>query len=67
MSLKILHLVFIALSVILAFGFSWWAFYFYGQQAKPLYLFISIASFVFGFALIGYEVLFLKKTKDIHF
>ena len=67
MSLKVFHIIFITISTILAFGFGWWALRFYSVEAKPLYLAFGIFSIIFGFALIVYEIVFLKKTKDIHF
>jgi len=67
LSLKVFHLIFISISTILAFGFGWWALRFYSVEAKPLYLILGILSFIFGVALIVYEIIFIKKTKDIHF
>ena len=65
MSLKAFHIVFIAASTLLAFGFSaWWLVQFF-NDGKLLELLFGILSALAGAALIFYGRYFLKKLKDI--
>lgn len=66
MSLKAFHLLFIAASDLLLFGFAGYENYHYWQLAgNPSDLWIGFASSLFGFALMVYAWFFLRKTKDI--
>ena len=63
MSLKALHLIFISLSVILSFGFSYWSLII----AEPVLLIYGVISLIFGIVLILYGSWFLKKLKNISY
>lgn len=63
MSLKAFHLVFVTVSIALAFGFGVWL----AVQGGFLdYLFAAL-SFGAGVGLIFYERYFLKKTKNVSY
>jgi hypothetical protein len=66
MSLKAFHLLFIAASVLLLFGFSAYENYRYLQLTQSgVDLWTGFASSLFGFLLLIYAWFFLRKTKDI--
>lgn len=67
MSLKAFHIVFIALSVLLAFGFSVWALQSYAEADNGGFLIVAVLSFCSGIGLILYGVRFLKKLKHVSF
>jgi len=67
MSLKAFHIIFIAASTLLAFGFgAWWLVQFF-NDGKLLELLFAILSALAGAALIFYGRYFLKKLKDISY
>ncbi len=67
MSLKAFHIVFIAASTLLAFGFgAWWLVQFF-SDGKTLDLLFGTLSVLAGGALIFYGRYFLKKLKDISY
>jgi multisubunit Na+/H+ antiporter MnhC subunit len=63
MSLKAFHLIFIMVSIALAFGFGVWLVI----QGGVLNVIFAVGSFGVGVGLIFYERYFLKKTKDVSF
>ena len=63
MSLKAFHLIFIVVSIALAFGFGVWLV----LQGGWLNILIGVASFIVGVGLIFYERYFLKKTKNVSY
>jgi multisubunit Na+/H+ antiporter MnhC subunit len=63
MSLKAFHLVFIVVSIALAFGFGVWLV----LQGGLWNILFGIASFAVGVGLIFYERYFLKKTKNVSY
>lgn len=65
MSLKIFHIVFITLSLILAWGCAALEFQNYQAGGSAVYLAVSISAFVAGIALLAYGIWFLKKTKNL--
>lgn len=65
MSLKAFHIVFISVSVILAFGFSLWALQSYFHDGDIGLLIAALLSFIFGIGLIVYGVQFLRKLKHV--
>lgn len=66
MSLKAFHLLFIAVSELLLFGFSFYENYRYAQLTESgVDLWLGFASSLFGFILLFYVWFFLRKTKDI--
>lgn len=70
MSLKMLHVVFVTASVLLAGGFSAWSFHNYlGMEGggSRLDLTIGILSALTGFALLVYGKYFLRKLKNISY
>jgi len=60
MSLKIFHIFFITISLILCFGFSWWSF-----QQSGGYVIIGIGSIAAGIALFFYGKNFLNKMENL--
>ena len=68
MSLKAFHLVFITAAILLAFGFGAWLLNgFFNGDGRALILISGIISVAAGVGLIGYEIVFLKKTKHISY
>ncbi len=66
MSLKAFHLLFIAIAELFLFGFAGYQNYRYWELAGGrLDLWIGFASSLFGFVLLGYVWVFLRKTRDI--
>lgn len=66
MSLKAFHLLFIAASELLLFGFSGYENYRYWELTRSgVDLWMSFASSLIGFVLLVYALVFLRKTKDI--
>jgi DNA-binding transcriptional regulator of glucitol operon len=65
MSLKAIHIVFITVSTVLAFGFGWWELRSYSTGGAMLDLVLGGASLGAGIALIAYGRYFLKKLKHI--
>jgi hypothetical protein len=63
MSLKAFHLIFIIVSIALAFGFGVWL----ACQGGVMNLIFAIGSFGVGVGLIFYERYFLKKTKGMSY
>lgn len=66
MSLKIVHIVFISASILLAIGFGGWCLksYFAGT-GSILDLVLGLGSFGLAISLVFYGKYFLKKLKDI--
>ena len=67
MSLKAFHIIFIAASTLLAFGFGVWSFWNYRSTGAVLDLVFGLSSLLVGVALIYYGKYFLKKLKDISY
>ncbi|MEY2410690.1 MAG: hypothetical protein QOF48_3360 [Verrucomicrobiota bacterium] len=67
MSLKAFHIVFIAASILLAFGFSAWAFVNGGDEASGGLRAYAIGSAVMGAVLIGYGVYVLRKLRNVSY
>jgi hypothetical protein len=68
MSLKAFHLVFIVASILLAVGFAIWSFMNYASpQGNKSDLVVAIVSGVVALALVGYEIYFLKKLKNVSY
>lgn len=67
MSLKAFHIVFIVLSIVLAFGFAAWSFVSYAHAGPLLHLWFGIGSLASGIALVIYSKYFLRKLKDISY
>jgi FlaG/FlaF family flagellin (archaellin) len=65
MSLRAFHLLFIALSVILAAFFAAWAFGQYRSQQELSYAVTAVASLGAGVGLAVYGAAFQKKTKRL--
>lgn len=65
MSLKAFHIVFIAVSALLAIGFGVWEVLRYLESGNPLVLAAAVGSFVVGAALVVYGVRFLRKLKHV--
>jgi len=68
MSLKAFHLVFIVASILLAIGFAVWSFMNYSSpQGTRSDLVVAIVYGVVALALVGYEIYFLKKLKNVSY
>jgi uncharacterized membrane protein SirB2 len=65
MSLKMFHVVFVTLSVLLAFGCAVFAWQAAEQSQSALPRFIAVGAGVSGIGLIAYGVWFLKKTRKL--
>ncbi len=67
MSLKAFHLIFITAASLLCFGLGWWMLRAYevsGMKADQAY---GVTSIVIGVALVVYEVVFIKKLKNVSY
>lgn len=68
MSLKAFHLVFIVASILLALGFGVWSYVNYrAPHGNTSDLVIAIVSGVIALGLVGYEIYFLKKLKNVSY
>jgi hypothetical protein len=67
MSLKAFHIVFVTLSVALAFFFGGWLIYQFYLSHSILQLSVGILSFLAGLGLIWYGKVVLRKLKHISY
>lgn len=67
MSLKAVHILFISLSILLAFGFAAWEIKGYTVSGDVLQLLLGLFSLVAAVGLIVYGVKFLRKLKHVSF
>jgi len=67
MSLKAFHIFFVAVSVLVAFGFATWAFVNFADRRQWLDLLWGGLGMASGLALIWYGKYVLKKLKDISY
>jgi hypothetical protein len=67
MSLKSFHVVFIAASILLAFGFGAWELVQYSRAGATTDLAFGVGSLAVGVTLVVYGRYFLKKLKDISY
>ncbi len=65
MSLKAFHIFFIAVSVLLTFGFGVWGIYSHLAHSNLWFMIMGIGSFIIGIVLIIYGINFLHKLKHI--
>lgn len=65
MSLKAVHVFFVTLSIFLCFGFGVWCLSSDFAHGRIAYLATGYISFALGVGLIVYEVMFLRKFKDM--
>ena len=65
MSLKVFHIVFITLSLTLAWGCAALEFQNYQAAGNAWYLAASVCAFLAGIALLVYGIWFLKKTRNL--
>lgn len=65
MSLRAFHLLFIALSVVLAAFFAAWAGGQYQLEHETLYAFTGVAALATGGALAVYGAAFQRKTRNL--
>lgn len=65
MSLKAFHLLFIALSVVLAVFVAAWAVGQYQLEHEVQYLVTSIVALAASGSLVAYGTIFRRKTKDL--
>ena len=67
MSLKAFHIVFIAASILLAFGLGAWCFVQYADSHRPAELIYGLSSVAIGLGLIWYGKYVLRKLKHISY
>jgi len=67
MSLKAFHIIFIAASTLLAFGFGAWELQNYFAAKENQSLWFGIVSLLVGIALLWYGKVVLKKLKHISY
>jgi hypothetical protein len=65
MSLKVVHIAFISLSILLALGFAGWEVQNYVETGELLQLVAGILSFCIAIGLVVYGMYFLKKLKHV--
>ena len=65
MSLRAFHMLFIALSVVLAAFFAAWAFGQYRTEQQFSYAISAVVSLAAGIGLVVYGAAFLKKTRRL--
>ena len=65
MSLRAFHLLFIALSVVLAAFFAAWAVGQYSAGHELIYVVVAVLSLASGLALAIYAVKFQRKTRGL--
>jgi hypothetical protein len=65
MSLKAFHVFFITISVLLCLGFGAWCLNSDYSHGRTAYTAAGYISFGLGVVLVLYEILFLKKLKDV--
>ena len=66
LGIKTFHLIFISISVLLAGGVAVWAFDFAQQVSRPVgYGLTGVGAILFGLALVAYEIIFIRKLKDL--
>jgi len=64
MSLKVFHVFFITISVLLCLGFGAWCLDSDYARGRMFYMIAGGVSFALGIGLVVYEILFLRKFKD---
>lgn len=64
MSLKGFHVLFIVLSIVLAFGFGLWALRAYSADGTGANLGMGLASLTTGATLVGYGIWFIRKIRS---
>ena len=67
MSLKAVHIAFICVSTLLAFGFGVWLLQMFLVNKSTVFIIGSVLSCASGFGLIVYGIKFLKKLKHVSF
>jgi divalent metal cation (Fe/Co/Zn/Cd) transporter len=65
MSLKVFHIVFISLSVVLAFGFGLWLLIGQPVEVGLIDIVAAILSFGVGILLVLYEIKIVKKFRSL--
>jgi hypothetical protein len=65
MSLKVFHIIFISLSVVLTFGFGLWLLFGESGEGGPAHALGALLSFVVGVLLILYEIKIVKKFRAL--
>lgn len=65
MSLKAIHVFFISLCVVLAFGFAFWGISQYRTDSNAGNLVLSVSAFIVGGALLFYLASFIKKMRKL--
>ncbi|KAA3598447.1 MAG: hypothetical protein DWQ06_12065 [Calditrichaeota bacterium] len=67
MSLKAFHIVFIVLSVLVSFGYTYWGVQQYLHQGALIDLSLGILSGIIGVGLVIYGKKFLEKLKNFSY
>ena len=67
MSLKAIHIVFIAASILLCFGFGLWLYKQFSLHHTQVYLISSVLSGLTGLGLIAYGIATIRKFRHISY
>ncbi len=65
MSLKAFHIFFITISVLLCLGFGAWCLSSDYAHGRGAYTAAGYISFALGIVLVVYEIVFLRKTREL--
>lgn len=65
MSLKVVHIFFIAASVLMSFGFGVWGIYIFTAGDTVWYLVMGIGSTLIGVVLVIYGINFVQKFRHV--
>lgn len=65
MSLKAFHILFIVMSIILAFGFGVWEIWSYTITGESGDIWMGVGSFLAGILLVVYAVRVIRKLKKV--
>lgn len=66
MSLRAFHIFFVAVSILLAFGFGGWELYAFAQGGGALEVVLGVGSLIAGVALIVYLRAVIKKLRQLN-
>lgn len=67
MSLKAFHILFIAASIALSFGFGIWSIQAYASRGDGVILATGILSLLAGLILIRYAIRFVRKLRHVRY
>ena len=65
MGLKIFHLLFIAVSILLSLGFAGWCFHEDSLAKNATYFWLGVGSSLIGLCLMVYGAWFVRKSRNL--